>query len=773
MITHSRGRNAMGRKTDRNPFHRFVQRSGHTSEANLAELIVAARDRGISPTIDDVWSIPAPARMHQDGEWVWPKMLSTFLSAYASQSGFASALDPRARLGTPLLALGERGPPRAVALCRRRELLDAAKVLDHHGNVNWLLGDLGDNLRVEERFDLIVCAPPIDATDRKEIFAGVSRPVRDSRGHLLLLRSCRRALSDDGIGIFLVSSRFLFLRRKDGVRKRLSDFGLSLTAYLSAPPRSWGFGPRAGVAFIRKGVSHRIFAGIFSEDEERNHTLLRNLLSMTDGGSVSAGRLVATRDFVSPETLASAERIGRLGIRLGMEPQRLGDIAQEIKAVGRGGPSILEERSDAFYLPLIPSLRAVTEAGQLKAKVRDWVQVVLDEDKADPRYVASFLNSPAGRMIREAGIVAQGTLQRLPPRGVPDLVLFLPDKTTQARVVETDSRAASLINEVRELREQLWERPLAETRVRENLEGVNRDESFPSWLDTLPFPLASILWAYHAAEGDDRAQYEHLDHFFEALSAFLATLALSAFWTDRALVEREWPSIRNTLDNHSLSLQAASMGTWVTITERLFKRARQMLGGEEIAECLQAFRTEDRTILAALLGKSLVSTLKRANANRNTWRGHGGIVGGKKAYELRVKLFAYLNEVRECFGTVWMRYQLVRAGEMRMLDDGAYKTRVESVMGRSYPFPSRTVELEEPLRYGQLYLLGETEPRALPLLPFVALLPSPDDIHNACYFFNRAKEREIRLVSYHFETKPELLGEFRDTRRILNELAQI
>ncbi|MCY3707096.1 MAG: hypothetical protein OXH08_16610, partial [Gammaproteobacteria bacterium] len=471
--------------------------------------------------------------------------------------------------------------------------------------------------------------------------------------------------------------------------------------------------------------------------------------------------------------LSSEGRLGRLAAERGMDAQRVGDVAREIKPLGRGGPSGVEERPDAIYLPLIPSVAAVTEAGQLQAKARDWMQVVLNEDIADPRYVASFLNSAAGRMIREAGIVAHGTLRRLPPRGVPDLVLFLPDKTTQLRVIETDSRAASLMSELRELREQLWQRPLAEARVRDRIEGVNRDESFPGWLDALPFPLASILWAYHAAKGDDRAQYERLDHFFEALSAFLATLALSACWSNKALLEREWPSIRDALEHHSLSLQRASMGTWITIAERLSKRVRQMLGGDESNECLRAFRTEDRAVLAALLGKGLVSTLKRANASRNLWRGHGGIVSASKAYQLRVTLFDYLNEVRECFGTAWTRYQLIRAREMRMLDDGAYEIRVESVMGRSYPFPSNMVVLEEPLKYGQLYFLGETERRALPLLPFVTLQSTPDDTHNACYFFNRAHGTEIRLVSYHFETEPALEGEFSDMKKILDELSFI
>ena len=771
MTSHGQGHVSALSERRRRFYDRFTRGDIRTAR-NLGALVVEAGNRGIALTNDDIWLAGIRGRMY--GEGVWPEMPARFLAELATGLAVTSVLDLHASLGSPVFALPERLSCRATALCPRRNLLKALQVLDHHNEVNWLLGTVDEHRRVlEGQFDLIVCSPPLGTTAVKRRFAGVSRAVRDSHGHLLMLRSCS-ALSANGMGVFVVSPRFLSNRRRDSVRQMLPDFGLSLAAYVSVPPQPRTYRHRVGLAFVRKGESRRVFSGMLSEDDKRNQATLKNLIKRADSGSIATGRLVAGSDFVSPEKLASKEQVDRLATTLGLEPQRLDDIAQEIKPVGQGSPSGFEERSNVIYLPLIPSERAVTEFGQLKVKARDWVQVVLNEDIADPRYVARFLNSAAGRMVREAGVVALGAYRRLPPRGVKDLVLFLPDKAAQLRMIETDSKAASLISEVRELRERLWERPLAEARVRDRLISVNRDDSFPAWLDTLPFPLASILWAYHAAAGNNKEQYEHLDHFFEALSAFLATLALSAFWTEKSIFEREWPSVRNTLQNRSLSIRMATMGTWITIAERLFKRSRQMLGSKkakECSDCLRAFCTADRSVLDALLSKDLISAVKKANASRNAWRGHGGIVSARQAYQLRVTLFKFLLEVRERFGTVWTRYQLVRAGIMKKLPDGTYETQVEEVMGRSYPFRSRSVSLEEPLTYGQLYLLGEAEPRALLILPFITLEPSPDEAHNACYFFNRARGDEIRLVSYHFESQPALEGEFRDTRQILDELS--
>jgi hypothetical protein len=43
------------------------------------------------------------------------------------------------------------------------------------------------------------------------------------------------------------------------------------------------------------------------------------------------------------------------------------------------------------------------------------------------------------------------------------------------------------------------------------------------WADTLPFPLASILWHYEG-EPDEGAKVDYLLKFFEALAEFVALL---------------------------------------------------------------------------------------------------------------------------------------------------------------------------------------------------------------------------------------------------------
>mgnify|MGYP000933582170 FL=1 len=66
------------------------------------------------------------------------------------------------------------------------------------------------------------------------------------------------------------------------------------------------------------------------------------------------------------------------------------------------------------------------------------------------------------------------------------------------------------------------------------------EEDIGNWIETLPFPLASILYAYDA-EGEDEKKIRYLLHFFEALSEFNVTILLSAISQDLSFTKKTSP----------------------------------------------------------------------------------------------------------------------------------------------------------------------------------------------------------------------------------------
>ena len=86
--------------------------------------------------------------------------------------------------------------------------------------------------------------------------------------------------------------------------------------------------------------------------------------------------------------------------------------------------------------------------------------------------------------------------------------------------------------------------------------------------DTLPFPLASILWHFEA-EPDEAIKVDYLLKFFEALAQFAATVLLSACISDSELFETNRFGWFGVAEHRPIGLQRASFGAWVELTKRL------------------------------------------------------------------------------------------------------------------------------------------------------------------------------------------------------------
>ena len=75
-----------------------------------------------------------------------------------------------------------------------------------------------------------------------------------------------------------------------------------------------------------------------------------------------------------------------------------------------------------------------------------------------------------------------------------------------------------------------------------------------------------------------------------------------------------------------------------------------------------------------------------------------------------------------------------------------------------------------PMDDGALHLLDPDGERALKLLAFVRVMPSPKTEANACYFYNRRQASNQKFVSYHFEADSEIEEFHADTLAALEGL---
>jgi|ETNmetMinimDraft_13_1059891.scaffolds.fasta_scaffold389029_1 hypothetical protein len=57
----------------------------------------------------------------------------------------------------------------------------------------------------------------------------------------------------------------------------------------------------------------------------------------------------------------------------------------------------------------------------------------------------------------------------------------------------------------------------------------------------------------------------------------------------------------------------------------------------------------------------------------------------------------------------------------------------------------------------QLHLVDPNNDDALPLLPFVQIMPSPATSENACFFYTRREQDGVTFISHHHEEQSEVV----------------
>jgi len=738
-----------------------------------AKALGVALGRGLHLGLDDIreWSRWMDTKA---GLFICPTMIVEFVEQLTAGLHPHVVADPWAGIGSLLIPIVEKlAPAKAIGIERNPEALQLARRLDTRSLVDWVASDpiLGVEAQAGE-LDLIVsCLPMLPHAE--------SRPYSSHDGEVIVadelpnqvLLSTSLRLSPDGIGVFVVTPSFLWKHSAKGVRANLSRFGLSLDAVFSVPEGA--FAPMtsmsSAIVVVRRGESPDLFVGEVAQRPEPNEVLIANYRRRHDGSELPLGRRVDPDRFVSYAKLAKSERVGRLGAQTGLTARPLRDLV--VAAEGPDKQGCFEVTGNAIYVPTVGVGRVVTDAGARGSESTNWIQLTLDEEQSDARYVAAYLNTDLGKSARQAQMRGSA-LQRLSPSSVKDVAVYLPSIDVQLRVVDAEARILGIEADLAQMKTQLWAHPLGVERVSASLSALEHEEGFVDWLESLPYPLASILWTYHATAADPRKQLDYLDHFFEALAEFMATLLLSAFRRDPSGYDEERKKLLANLEKAHLTFERPSFGAWVTLYGYFAKRGRGMHGNAARRDALDwLFCGASESVLEMLFSSRLVSILQSTNSLRNDSRGHGPPASDRAVRQRLSLLTDQLAAFRDIVMHHWDSFQLVLPGSMTFTD-GAFVCSAQRLVGTRTPFASVTLQTAEPLDSQRMYFAAEGSRIALPMMPFVKVLASPDTAINACYFFNRREPDGFRFVSYHFEDKDSVTEAFPGMEEALADLIE-
>ena len=505
------------------------------------------------------------------------------------------------------------------------------------------LGDGSKQLdSMKTKFDFISSFPPFGM--RKEPIEINGFRTSNDFASILLIQSSM-LLNDNGKAVFLMSPSFLIDEKNKEVINKL---GLFVDAVFAIP--NGAFLPLTNIAsnlvVITKQTKEKTFIAEISSDEKANKTILDNYKNRKTGKAIQLGALVDIREFKSLQALVSENEMQELVKRIGYPSIHLTEFASAINAMKQDNKDEVEHLSNSIYLPKVGNSPVVTNPSEMKIKPKNYFQIQLDETKANSIYVANYFNSAVGKKLRESLEVGAVILQ-ISKSQLSNCVLHLPDVKTQLELIQIDSKIDQFTFRLDELKRNLWKQPRSYNSIAKELKSINQEEKLEHWIDTLPFPISSILWRYYATKENDK-KVEHLFHFFEALSEFFSMIMLSALVQDKEFYKQECHKWIDTDDKFKEWYFKATFGSWNVLTSRLSKATREYLVDKDKQDlCKLLYGNPSAVFLNMLTSKGIVNILLTIAELRNKWKGHGGITSEEENKQRVTTLEQQLNELRK------------------------------------------------------------------------------------------------------------------------------
>ena len=720
-------------------------------------ILKTAKSRGIKFDMEDV--ILLLTKDKKSDLFSCPYFIPKFIQKYLKDNPINSILDTSAGIGTLVAPIvHELAPNQAIALEKNQQLYEIARILGHETGIEWRLGsplNLLDD--IEQKFDIILGSLPWNLKPESLTFSldNTNIEIRDDADKLIILKSSL-LMTQEGVGFFITSPNFTFKRSKNSVYENLSRLNLYVDAIFSLPNGTFpGTSVGGLLVIIRKQKPEKLFVGELSLNEASNDVLLSNFTARKQSKILQLGALVDFHSFQSFQTLIAEHEIEKLSRPLGLQPMPLCKIMKEINVIR----SIQEEESlnlqNVIYLPKIGRSRAVVSLDDIQMKPQNYYQVVLNPDKAIPAYVANFFNTKLGLLIRES-LSSGSIIPKINKSQLSKANIYLPDLEAQTKTIHLDASISDHLTQLEILKRELWDKPRNIKEIEKTVKSFTHENDLENWMETLPFPLASILWVYYT-DTDTGRKVDNLLNFFEALSEFTAIVMLSAFMTDMSFYAQKSEKWIDKDPKYKEWIKTSTFGGWNVLNERLAKETRTLLSSENERErCIDLFGRPDLDFLEMFISKKIFSVLREVAANRNQWKGHTGIVSSQELDKRLIILESSLSNIRQVISDRYTTVLLL-SPESSEFCEGIYYYKAKALMGTRTTFKKVTVETLTPMDKRKLYLIHSNQSKPIMLLPFIRLMESPKTQQNACYFYNRVNKEGVRWISYHFESEAEIV----------------
>ena len=422
-------------------------------------------------------------------------------------------------------------------------------------------------------------------------------------------------MADDGAVLFHTSDNFFWTKPRRRLWPEFATRGLHVRAVVSVDqalaPASTSI--LASLVLFTREPPDQLFVGRL-ERSTPVPVLVRNLLAGRTDDDPQLGVLTSADSFRGWRPLMLEQELGRM---FGSSELRaLGDIGR-IRRVQLTPDLLYDPPGNCIFVPTLGFGDVLTVPPDLEGR-RGYklLEVQLDPAVALAQYVAGLLSSPPGKQLREA-VSSGSTIPHLNAAGAEVLRLPVPSIRAQVETARGAAHLASMEATITRLRDELWRRPQDAPQVLSELETSGTVDPTRRWLETLPYPLASVLQRYSALR-DPTERLEGLLHFYEATAQFGCAVLLSILLADPDLLESARPPTAGAAGVDRDLFDRAEFGMWINLGAHARKAIRRIEGVRELRLRLRRSSGASRWAHGAAGWEANLGSARSGTAIRNT-----------------------------------------------------------------------------------------------------------------------------------------------------------
>jgi len=672
-----------------------------------------------------------------------PSLISEFLNAYLEDYKFENITDSNCKIGSLMFHIEYPNNGNLIAFLENSEDEEVIDLIYTDKNINFKINLEEFQETSENQFDIVVGSADNNQTELIDL-----DDVSDTRENISFLQVASK-LSQEGIGFFITNPELRLNWDDKSVFSNLGKYDLYIDAIIRLSSEI--FPERDSdrtLLIIKKNKPQNIFVGELNPSSK--DILLENLKKRKSGKIPQHGLLTDIESFYSFSNLLAKTESEYLAITTGLEPLKFNKIVKDV--FSSHNFSETEDDYNYLFLPLDVNSKPVLSSQNFECKEEMYLQIFFQPEVALADYMARFYTTPLGKKIRESVNIGLNS-PKVSKKLLLDSEVYLPNLDNQIDLVSVDSSITELITRAKSNKLKLWNSPLKVEDIQKEIEDMDdgkSEEKFEQWIESLPYPLASILWCSITNPNYER-KVKYLLHFFEAFSEFNMTLLLSGLSSDENFFEEEVkrcfgddPRFRNWYFK-------PTFGNWYKFGSCLSKTVRRLVE-ENKNKCLEVFGNPDPEFLHSIAHKELITISEEVSNYRNQWEGHGPVVS-EKEYQNRYKILrSVLSRVYQILSDAYENTFLILPLQSSF-QEGVHNYSIKRYTSTRAPFKPDNIETVKLMDKTKIYLAHKNQRKPVELLPFVI------NIDGACYFYNGRDydTSKARYVSYHYHEKPEIL----------------